>query len=380
MNLKTPIFAVLAAFSIFLMNSQSWAVNTRLIDNVVQKSVLDNQDLQIIDNFVDEAVQELLETRDFSDIAQIRTIILSRQSSQAQYAEQFHESAHKYISPALRKASGITPEERRVMLTTNLLILIDDLNNLRLADLASGNLKDKNTIVRYWAVHCLTNPNITKKLNAGGTSNLKIARNIVSELSKLVESSRPETIALIAKFAGEVNIQEADALLEQIADMRIERYADWTVEYELLDGDILKSLSSKIAVEEEEEPTSAPNRNISALARRFGQLYSCVIQRYLKGRELLSKTQRNHLVSVMLETEDKCIGKLMGITQTGIKRAIEADDTNALLQEHNRLLGDERTRGQLPLKLKYDYGNAGSNRKRTAPLALTEPPIIKAPK
>jgi len=380
MNLKTPIFAVLAAFSIFLMNSQSWAVNTRLIDNVVQKSVLDNQDLQIIDNFVDEAVQELLETRDFSDIAQIRTIILSRQSSQAQYAEQFHESAHKYISPALRKASGITPEERRVMLTTNLLILIDDLNNLRLADLASGNLKDKNTIVRYWAVHCLTNPNITKKLNAGGTSNLKIARNIVSELSKLVESSRPETIALIAKFAGEVNIQEADALLEQIADMRIERYADWTVEYELLDGDILKSLSSKMAVEEEEESTSTPNRNIPALARRFGQLYSCVIQRYLKGRELLSKTQRNHLVSVMLETEDKCIGKLMGITQTGIKRAIEADDTNALLQEHNRLLGDERTRGQLPLKLKYDYGNAGSTRKRTAPLALTEPPMIKAPK
>ncbi len=378
MKVKWPIFAVLSAFLVFLMSPGSKAVNTKLIDGVLQKGVLDSQDLQIIDNFVDEAVRELVKTIDFADIAQIRTAILSRQSNQAQYAEQFYESAHKYISPALREASRLTPEERKVLITTNLLILIDGLENLRLTDLAIGKLKDNNTIVRYWAVHCLTNPNIVKKLNAGGTSNLKLARNIVSELNNLVESSRPEIIALIAKFAADVDIQEAEELLVQIADMRIKRYTDWTVEYELLDGDILKSLSSKIATTERGESASTTSSSNSAVAQRFGQLYSYVIQRYVKGKGLLSDTQKNQLISVMVETEDKCISNLTGETQTGIKRAIEQDDTTALLQEHNRLLGDETTQGQLPLKLKFDYGNTDGSRKRTAPLALPEPPKAKS--
>ena len=64
---------------------------------------------------------------------------------------------------------------------------------------------------------------------------------------------------------------------------------------------------------------------------------------------------------------------------TSIKRAIEANDITALLQEHNRLLGDEMTQGQLPLKFNFDYGrNAGSGR-RTAPLALTKPPTDETP-
>jgi len=377
MKVKWPIFAILTAFLVFLMSSGSKAVNTRLIDGVLQKSVLDSQDLQIIDNFIDEAARELLETKDFTSIAHIRTAILSRQSNQAQYAEQFYDSAHKHISLALQKASRLTPEGQRVMITTNLLILIDGLENLQLTDLAIAKLNDKNTIVRYWAVHCLTNPNIITKLNAGGTSSLKLARSIVSELNKLIENNRPEIIALVVKFAADVNIQETENLLVQIADMRIKRYTDWKVEYELLDGDILKSLSSKIAATEPSESASTTNSSSSEIARRFGQLYSYVIQRYVKGKEFLSDTQKNQLVSVMVETEDKYISKLTGRIQTGIRRAIEQGYTIALLQEHNRLLGDETTQGQLPLKLKFDYGNTGGSRKRTAPLALKEPPKKK---
>ena len=104
MKVKRPIFAILTASLVFLMSSGSKAVNTRLIDGVLPKGVLDSQDLQIIDNFIDEAVRELLETKDFTSIAHIRTAILSRQSNQAQYAEQFYDSAHKHISLALQKA------------------------------------------------------------------------------------------------------------------------------------------------------------------------------------------------------------------------------------------------------------------------------------
>lgn len=363
MKLKWPIFIVLLAFLVLLMVSASKAVDTRRVDEVLTKGVLDSQDLQIIDNFLDEAVRELVSIRDLTNIANVRTAILSRRSNQAQYAQQFSESAHKYISAGLREASGLTPPGRKIIVTVNLLILIDGLEDPRLTDLAVGKLNAQTTIVRYWAVHCLTSPAIIEKLNAGGESNLQLARRIVAEFSGLVEYNTPEIIALIARFAADVKVSEAEDLLLKIAALRIKSYADWKVKFELLDGIILKSLSSRL---------SSTASNNPAIARSFSQLYSYVIQRYVKGSELLSDTQKQQLVSIMVETEDKCITKLLGRAQTAIKRAIEANDIVALLREHNRLLGNETSAGQLPLKLNFDYGSSGDS--STAPIPLPEPP------
>ena len=102
MKIKWLIFAVLVAFLILVMNPGSVAVNTREVDNVRKKVVLDNDDLKIIDDFLAQAIQELVRTRDFTSIAKIRTVILSRQSTQAQYAQQFSESARKYIAEGFR--------------------------------------------------------------------------------------------------------------------------------------------------------------------------------------------------------------------------------------------------------------------------------------
>lgn len=374
MRAKWPIFAILAAFLAFPMSSDSRAVNTRLIDGVLKKGVLDSQDLQIIDNFVEEAVKELVRTRNLSDIAAIRTAILSRQSNQAQYAEQFAESTHKYIPLALREASRLTPQEHRAIITANLLILIDGLKSLRLADMAIWKLNDENTVVRYWAVHCLTNPYIIKQLNSEETSTSKLALNIAEKLKDIVKNSQPEVIALMAQFTSGVDIKESEELLLQIADMRIKKYADWTVEYEILDKDILQSLSSKINTAGQGGPQATTSGN-TAIARRFCQLYSYVIQRYIKGDAFLGDTQKNQLISVMLETEDKCITNLMGKTQTAIKRAIEQGNTAALLQEHDRLLGTETSAGQVSLELDFEYGSSG-----TAPVALPEPRRNEMPK
>jgi len=367
MKVKCLIFAVLAVFFTLVINPTSQAIDTRQIDTVLQKGVLDSQDLQAIDDFVGEAVQELVNTRDFTNIAKNRTVILSRRSDQGQYSQQFSESTHKHISLVLQEASRLTPEDRKLIVTVNLLILIDGLEDPRLANLAISKLTDKSEIIRYWAVHCLTSPGIITKLNSEEASNLKLARNIAKELTKVVAISSPETIALIAKFTADINIQESEDVLLQIADMRIKSYADWTVEYELLDGFILKSLNSKIA---------SASSNKSTLARRFCQLYSYVIQRYIKGRELLSDTQRQQLASVMIETEDKCISKLLGKTQTVIKRAIEADSIMTVLREHDRLLGAEAEAGQLPSKLNFKYGSTSGS--SSAPIPLPEPPKAKS--
>ena len=365
------IFVVLASFSVLVTNSNSLAVNTRDVDRVRKKEVLDSQDLKIIDDFVSEAVRELVLTRDFTSIAKVRTVILSRKSTQGQYAQQFSESAHKHISAALTQAQTLKPDDRKAKVTINLLILIDGLEDLRLADLAIGMLKNENMIIRYWAVHCITNPAIIIQLNSADASNSRAAEVIAEELKELVETSNPEIIALIAQFAAEVKIPQGEELLGQIADVRIKRYADWTVKYELMDSVILKLLESKISAPStgSSGPSSPAGSSRDAVARRFGQLYSYTIQRYVKGQAFLNDIQKQQLVSILVETEEKCIGRLLGRPQTTIRRAIERENLPTLLQEHNRLLGDETSTGELPLRLNFNYGGG-----RTAPTPLPEPP------
>jgi len=372
------IFAVLGAFLVLVMNPSSVAVNTRDIDVVRKKEVLDSRDLTVIDDFVSEAVRELVRTRDFTSIAKIRTVILSRKSTQGQYAQQFSESAYKHISAGLTQAETLKPDDRKTKVTINLLILIDGLADLRLADLAIGKLKSENMIARYWAVHILTNPGIIKQLNSADTSNSRAAEVIAEELKELLESSNPEIIALIAKFGADVKIPQGEDLLGQTADVRIKRYADWTVKYELMDSVILKLLESKISAPStgSSGPSSATGSSKSTAARRFGQLYSYTIQRYAKGQAFLSDIQKQQLASILVETEEKCISKLLGRPQTTIRRAIERENLPALLQEHNRLLGDGTSTGELPLRLNFNYGGGRtpSGVPRTAPTPLPEPP------
>jgi hypothetical protein len=332
--------------------------------------VLEDGDLRVVDKFVADSVDELVKTVDFTSIAKIRAVVLSRSSSnkdsaKAQYEEQFSESAHKYISNALEAAKTLTPAEYRFRVILNLLILADSLEEPRLADLAMKWLDDEDNAVRYWAVHSVTSPGVTAKLNSGGAANLELAGKITEQLKKVVESSSPETLTLIVEFAAKVAIPEGEDLLLQIADMRIKKYESWKVEYELLDGDILGLLDSKIPA----ESTSKPE-----VAYRFGQLYSYAIQRYVKGRDVLSDAQKNQLASVLVETETSYIGKRLKVTQSVVKNAVEQGDFPALLQEHDRLLGDETRAGQLPLKLNFDYGKKPDGSRRTAPLALPEPP------
>jgi len=372
MKIKRVIFGVLIAFLIPAMILRSKAVDTREIEQVRNKQVLNSQDLQIIDDFLAQSVQELVKTRDFTTIARTRTIILSNQSSQGQYAQQFSESAHKYISLGFQQAKE-WPQERQFKVILNLLILVDGLKDPRLADLAIAHLKDNNKAIRYWAVRCVTNPGFISKLNPADGAHLRLARRIAEQLKELIDISEPEILALMAEFAAEVKIPEGQDLLLQIADTRIKRYADWTVKYELLDSAILKLLYNKVISTSSNTP-AVDSRKAGSLARRFGQLYSYAMQRYLKGQDFLSNKNKHYLASVLVETEDKCIGKLLGRPQSTIRRAVEQKDYSLLLQEHNRLLGDETREGQLALKLNFDYGTDPSGKKMVAPLTLPNPP------
>jgi len=378
MKRKWVFFTVLTAFFALAINSSAVAVNTRGIDAVLKKSVINDQDKKIIDDFLAQAVVELVKTKDFTSIAQLRSVILSRKRTQSQYAQQFSESAYRHIQAGFEQAQTLRPEERKTNVIISLLILIDGLEDMRLADLALVWLKDNNMVIRYWAVHSLTNPAIVQQLNSGTTSNPQLAQTITEQLKEIVQTSKPEIIVHIARFAASINIPQGGELLLQVADDRIKRYADWTVTYEFYDIIILKLLESKIPLSSQGTGAATTQTSLSKpeTARRFAQLYSYVIQRYIKGSNILNETQKQHLTSVIIEIEDKCVTRLLGLSrsQGAIRRAIERDNLTALSDEHNKLLGDETSTGQLPSKLGFDYSTSPNDPKRTAPISLPDKP------
>ncbi|HUT31440.1 MAG TPA: hypothetical protein VMX13_16720 [Sedimentisphaerales bacterium] len=357
MKVEWVVSAVLGALLFFSLSGASAAVNTRRIREVRSKDVLSAEDLRSIDNFVADAVKELIRTKEFSSVAAVRNAISEHADSTGpsapQYEAEFFESAYKHISEALQKAR----DEGSFIAEVNLLILVERLlatgpKDLRLVDLALGPIADGNAVVRYLAVSAVTSPAIVKQLDP------KLAERIVRQLEAAVDAGNPETMGLMARFTADVRSAEGDKLLLEVADARIKSYGEWTVEFEPLDDAILKSLCSRIASE---------SGHKLELVQRFCQLYSYVIQRYLQdmqGGNFLDDRSREQTASVLVEVEKACIGVLTGSPRSGIKGAIERGDAAGLSRAHDSLLAEELPRIFPELK---------------APLPLPQRPKSKVP-
>jgi len=367
MSLKRAVFAILVGGLVLMMFSVSRAVvDLRRIKEVHGKSVLTQQDMDVIDEFMKDAVTDLVRTTDFTQVSKTRTTILTYQSSQAQYAQQYSESAYRYVAAGVQEArTDIRDESRRVKVIANLLILVDSLKDPRLVDLAVAEIRHPASAVRYWAVRATTDVALWSKLSQNQGAAAQLAGRILAECSQVVDTSSPEVLHLMTEFAGRYDTAEAERLLMQIADARIGRYADWSVKYELMDNAILRVLCDKVV---------AGGASAAPLAKRFGQLYSFVMQRYIKGQGdvAMKPVSLNYLVSVLIETEEKCVGRLVGTPQATIRRAIEAKDVAALQAEHDRLLGAGNQAGTLSAKFNINYGPEGQT--RAAPLALPDRP------
>jgi hypothetical protein len=371
MRAQRAFFAILTGGLVLTLPTVSRAqVDSRRIEEVVKKSVLTPADMEIIDAFVGDTVGRLVRTTDFTEVAKTRAVIVSHQIAQAQYAQRFSEAAFREIGKGFDYATNeITDPDRRFKVFTNLLILANELNDPRFVDLGVRMIPHENSTVRYWAVRVATNPSVWDKLSQDQNTAAPLSRKVIDACSQVVETSSAESSYLMAQFASRYATAPAQDLLTRIADVRIKCYADWAVQCELVDTGILKLLSAKIA--------SGGTAN-QQLARQFGQLYSYAIQRYIRGMKdnSLKELSASQLASVLVETEQQCLSKLLGGPQTGITRAMEAGDLNALQAEHDKLLGSPNQAGALPSKFNFTYGSAQD--KRSVPLALPEPPQRKA--
>jgi hypothetical protein len=369
MKKNLPLFQNLLIASFLFLISFGFAVETREIDNIRAKSVLNNDDLAVIDKFVSDAVNEIVTAKDLTALARLRSVIVTRKGDQAQYAEQYSKSCKEHIGRALERTARIESEAERNTIRMNLFILIDNLEDPRLANLSIQAIDDKSAIVRYWALRFLTRPELFLKISAAGADEA-LKQEILSVLEKRITIVNSQELRLLIDFAGLTDIPETEQFLLKIADWRIKQYADWSIEGYLSDIGILKNLYSRLT-------KAAKQQDKEEFGSRFGQLYSYAMQKYIKdikGGNFLNPNDTQHLISVLVEIEDKCIGQITGLQQTVIKTAIEKDDYNSLLMEHGRLFGDDIQSGVIPSKYGFSYGTTAAGAKMTSPKILPDAP------
>jgi hypothetical protein len=341
-------------------------IRTSGIEVVVDKDVLDSSDFAVIDDFVSNGVNELLKTTDFSSVASIRSTILrynssNKESAKEQYSNAFFESIYRHMGRVFSEIESIDSAQRRHQIIINLLILVDNLGNRRLAEYAVQFLNSENTVVRYWALHSVSNRTIIEQMNTGADG-LLLANKVAKLILEQVETAKAEEQDLMLQFASGINLQDGDKIILSIADVRISRYAKWEVNYELLDARLLWLLHNELS--------NADTEKQKAFGKRFCILFSYVFQRYIKGAEVLDETHKRHLASVLVDVERNCVSSILGQAQITVKQTIEGDSMFGLLEEHNRLLGDETRAGELPKLFNCDYGNNADGSSRMYPPEL----------
>jgi len=251
------------------------------------------------------------------------------------------------------------------------------LANAELLEFGMRMIGHENTTVRYWAVKALTNLGIVRYLNSPGFSDTELSVRIIGQLeTRAKKETHPEIISSIATFAGQVNDPPAKQLLTKIVDLRTQAYANWTVKYELMDAKLLRSLGNEILSQESQQIRAE-------LCRKFAQLYSYVMQRYILGEGMLNNASKQQLASVFVEVEQSVLDKLLGRPQSTIKKAVEKiltkktveqKDYSALESEHDSLLGTAVSKGDLPVALNFDYGKNSDGTAITGPKKLGPPP------
>ena len=369
---------------VLAINTVAQPVSTKRIDAVRQKAllnkdVLENADFEVIDAFWADALAELLMLDDFSEIVTTRSQIFACRGNPepSQYSAGFITSAQKHLTAAFDDVQNWETDKRKTWIERNLIILTAQLQSPELLELGMRMIGHENGTVRYWAVKALTNLSVVRQLNADVSLLAEPAARIASQLETTAEKeTHPEILSLIAAFAGQVNGPQAKQLLTKIVDLRTSAYENWTVKYELMDAKLLRSLGREIL-----SPVSQSNK--AANSRRFAQLYSYAMQRFILGENVLSDVSKQQLASVLVEMEQSVLDKLLGRPQSTIKKAvekiltrktIEQKDYSALEAEHDSLLGTAARKGELPAALNFDYGKNPDGSALTAPKKLGPPP------
>lgn len=351
---KSFLLFVLSVVTVSALASEMATDDGARIDRVRRKAasndVLTNADFVLIDDFIAITLEDIVRFEDYLTFAELRRHISTRKGTKepSQYSAVFNKSAKEHIKWAFEQVALLEPSRRKSEAQGNLVILIAELDNPDLVPQVVPMLASESETIKYWSVKALTSPSVTEKLNSAD-SDKEFSAMIIKALKSQVATAPPETLTLMVDFVAKLKDPGANQILRDIADIRIKAYENWSTEQMLVDTDLLKALASRIT-----DPRLSSDKVL--FGRKFAQLYSYIIQRYIMTAESSSPQVVRHLISVIIEIESSTLFELTGKRQSTIKKAIEGRKFSTLNREHDELLGSENAPGLLPAAVGFDYG------------------------
>lgn len=353
--MKSSKFAILALL-VLVICTNSLAVNTRQIDLVRKKDVLQPSDNQVIRDFLQSGVAEISNTEDFTTISQTRQAIVSRsKSSNDNSAIQYEKAFNSAAVSVLNDAFSTLPAENREKIQINLLLLVKELQNAALADLAMQYFDAANPAIQYLAVGCVTTDEMLKALNTNTSDRVELAERVLAKFSEMTTASLDNNVlSNIVKAANAIDTDSARELLLKIARMRMEKYTSWQVKNASVDKELITALGEKAqkALEDVEK---------IELIAAMAQLYSYTIQTYANSDDL-SDNFKEQLIDVIVSVENGIISDMLGNKTQNLKKSIEKRDMSGLISGHDSLLGNSVSKGMLANAVDFYYSMDGENR------------------
>ena len=368
---KSFFLFVLSVFTLSAFASDFATDDGTRIDRVRKKAasnaVLTNADFEVIDDFIAVTLEDIVNSEDYLTFAELRRHISTRKGTvePSQYSAVFNKAAKTHIKWAFEQVSTFEQSRIKSEAQGTLVILIAELDNPDLVPLVVPMLANESKTIRYWAVKALTESSIIEKLNSAD-SDKEFSAMVINALKSQVATASPETLSLMVDFAANLKDASSNQILRDITDIRIKAYETWTTDQMLVDTDLLKALAGRIS-----DPRLSSDKVL--FGRKFAQLYSYVIQRYILVAESSNKQVVQHLISVIVEIESTTLFELTGKRQSTMKKAIEGRKFSTLNREHDELLGSENAPGLLPAAVGFDYGKV-DGKTLIAPKRLPQKP------
>ncbi len=352
---------------VFVCMAVAYSVSTTEIETL-RSSVQDSSaeltasEKGVISKFWSATLDQMMITDSSIECAEIRKQLAEQKGSEylSHYATVYVAEAKTAIEAAFGDAQRMENAQQRQVIERNLMILTAELKSPGLASLALQRLDAEDDVTRYWAFKAVTHPVVIEQLKSDIVGDEKTTQAILTALHKRASIETQAPIQkLVIRFCMAFDDPLARDILLLIADNRIRAYRDWTVSDEVLDVSLLNALGNGAVLRED------PDKSI--FGHKFAELYALTIQRYLKGKDTLSKEDVGRLLTVIAEVDQSVLGKSMGI-KTGIFLALKSK--RGLEREYETLFGDRRRPGLLAEKFNFDYGKDDSGKSITVPQEL----------
>lgn len=363
---------VLLSVSIVAMavdTSKVEQVRTQFIQSNTQP---DKAAEQIIDEFWRKSLDSMMLIEDTSEIVKLRSDLVKQKGDKdlSFYASTYIKIADTHLKSALEAIAGWeNNDSKKLRVERNFMILIAELGRMELADLAMTRLKHDDKMVRYWAVRAVTSPRVVSQLISDITRDEKLTLQIITSLGEYIKQYDDAVVLpFIAEFAAGIKNASGNSLLLAIADKRIDAYMKWTVTDEAADAGILKTIGGLVF-----ETASATTRQ--ELLGRFGQLYSCVVQRYLLGTHLPAAT-RDQLVTVICEVEAGVMEKMLPGSTNRFRNELQR--AQPIDKVYEALFGSSGKAGEISTRMNFDYGKDSSGKSLVSPRPLPAPPAVSS--